>query len=483
MPILNMLGGGGGGVRIPLEPVTNFALVVMNGEVLISWTDPVDKVASPGGELVAEWEYTIIVRKTGSAPTSPTDGVQILKETTRNQYESVTYSDTAVENDTDYYYAAYSVTSYGSVSEGVSGKATPREGVPYYKQTIGSLTGTAYGASTGQYAVFSGQGIIAYGEELAEIVIQNKSSQRNSGVAAARVGNSAIFLGGEDTNKEAYKVDSNLTLTSHASVMKDVYGAGNMFYGGAKNLASVSFGECALFGGGEKGSVVTPVGISINNVVSVTESMTAQIIAEDALSVNMNISAGSSDTHAFFANGYDSDADGQATSSSVQEALVLDKSFTSTVVSTSSKALSMGSMHIGEYCVFGGGSDMFGAESSSDAVPQTGMFCYNSSLTKMDLDDLPTSAVYALGLDFRNNSIFLWNHKGAYGTVEVGDDLYGLCYNEELVRSDISYLENIDADLDKSVRDVKAATLYDNLELGIVPLVSRSYAKLVFETS
>lgn len=484
MAILNMFGGGGGGARIPLEPVTNFALVAMNGEVLISWTDPVDKVASPGGELVAEWEYTIIVRKTGSAPTSLTDGVQILKETTRNQYESVTYSDTGVENDTDYYYAAYSVTSYGAVSEGVSGKVTPRVGVPVYKQTITRSSGkysAPAGVSTGMHAVFAGSygtsygdgQIYAYGIDLAEIVIDNKIAAYD-GIASARAGTSAIFVGGKNgstntASDEVYKVDSSLTLSGH-DIMADIIGftGSNPLFGCyARDMVGVSFGENALFGGGRASNISFNLGNNYD-VSAVTESMTAQIIANGVLSVNLRISTGSSDTHAFFANGYAYDPDSGGEEDSIQSALVFDKSFTNTVVSTSSKALYMGSMHIGEYCVFGGGF-----EQVSDIVGQTGVFCYNSSLTKMDLDDLPISSMYTTGLDFNNASMLVWNSNNKA-------DIHGARYDESLVRYDV-VIPTDDLKSDKSVMNVRAASIYnDNLEYGLVPCGINTI--LVFET-
>ena len=82
------------GALIPLEAPTNLVLTPLNARVDITWTDPVDKVASPGGEDVALWDRTVIVRKAGSAPTGPDDGEIIYTETIRNQHQYDVYSDT-----------------------------------------------------------------------------------------------------------------------------------------------------------------------------------------------------------------------------------------------------------------------------------------------------------------------------------------------------------------------------------------------------
>ena len=81
------------GALIPLEAPTNLVLTPVNARVDITWTDPVDKVASPGGEDVALWDHTVIIRKAGSAPTGPDDGELIYTETSRNQHQYDVYSD------------------------------------------------------------------------------------------------------------------------------------------------------------------------------------------------------------------------------------------------------------------------------------------------------------------------------------------------------------------------------------------------------
>lgn len=216
MAILNMFGGGGG-VRIPLEPVTNLVLVGKTNSMLISWTDPIDKVASPGGEEVSEWAYTIVVRKQGSAPTSPTDGVQVLKETTRNQYSSTVYTDTGLTNDVTYYYAVYAFSTLGVASEGVTGSAKP---------TNNTITFTGY-ADPFTYP----------------------TSMR----AAGRAGNYAIFhvgqeYQGDDNKKDAYSLDGTRIDITNLDSHKEFNGSGaNRYWWSAS-----SNGRRVLFAGGHK---------------------------------------------------------------------------------------------------------------------------------------------------------------------------------------------------------------------------------------
>ena len=137
------------GVQIPLEAPTSLSLVGTDGAVLVTWTDPVDKVATPGGEMVAEWNYSVLVRNTERVPVSPGDGVEIIRTQTRNQYQMTQYTDNFyVENNVTYYYAVFAVTTIGTVSESVSGSATPDAATPVYKQNMLITYPFLYDAST-----------------------------------------------------------------------------------------------------------------------------------------------------------------------------------------------------------------------------------------------------------------------------------------------------------------------------------------------
>lgn len=120
-------------MEVPLDPVTNFVAEEGTGKVLLSWNDPKDKYATPEGEmaqdpqqLVSVWSHTIIIRKEGSDPVDENDGVVIVSSSVRNQYSSVQYTDSNVENGIEYHYGAFAINEDGIASGGVYISATPR---------------------------------------------------------------------------------------------------------------------------------------------------------------------------------------------------------------------------------------------------------------------------------------------------------------------------------------------------------------------
>lgn len=124
----------GTGEQIPLDAPTGFTGTAGNAQVTLTWTDPKDKYATPEGEtteegdqLVSEWAYTRIIRKTGSAPTGPNDGVLVVESSVRDQYASTGYVDSGLTNGTTYYYGAYAYNKDGVASEGaVTAGLTPK---------------------------------------------------------------------------------------------------------------------------------------------------------------------------------------------------------------------------------------------------------------------------------------------------------------------------------------------------------------------
>ena len=124
-----------GVIDIPLDPPTSFICEARNSKVDITWVDPKDKYATPEGEqmedtdqLVSVWSYTKIVRKEGSQPSSPSDGITVYTSDIRNQHQSTIYEDTGVTNGVTYYYAAYAYNTDGVYSDGAfSSGITPIE--------------------------------------------------------------------------------------------------------------------------------------------------------------------------------------------------------------------------------------------------------------------------------------------------------------------------------------------------------------------
>ena len=134
MPVMNLCPGGST-VQIPLDAPTSFSATARNAQVELTWTDPLDKYATPEGEvsetgdqLVSEWDHTVLVRKTGSQPAGPNDGTVVTSSSVRNQYQTNAYTDTGLINDTVYYYAVFAYNKDGVASEGAFVSATPKAG-------------------------------------------------------------------------------------------------------------------------------------------------------------------------------------------------------------------------------------------------------------------------------------------------------------------------------------------------------------------
>lgn len=147
-------------LEIPLDPCTNLVVVAGNGQVSLTWTDPKDKYATPEGEamedtdqLVSVWAYTRIVRKTGSAPASPNDGVLVVESSVRNQYQNTAYVDSGLTNDTTYYYGVFAINEDGVESEGAFENATPKAGTAVSTLAVGTLVKIKENGSSVEYMV------------------------------------------------------------------------------------------------------------------------------------------------------------------------------------------------------------------------------------------------------------------------------------------------------------------------------------------
>lgn len=145
MPVMNMFPGGST-LQIPLEACTAFSASAGNAQVELTWTDPLDKYATPegdisdtGDQLVSEWDHTVLVRKTGSQPAGPNDGTVVVSSSVRNQYQSTPYTDTGLTNDTTYYYGVFAYNKDGVASPGAFTTATPKAGTPISSLAVGTL--------------------------------------------------------------------------------------------------------------------------------------------------------------------------------------------------------------------------------------------------------------------------------------------------------------------------------------------------------
>ena len=117
-------GPNGGAMGIPLDPPTAFVAEGSHEKISLTWTDPKDKYATPEGEamedtdqLVSTWDHTVIVRKTDGYPATPDDGILVISSGQRNQYQTTSYIDAGLTNQTQYYYAAFAFNRDGVPSE------------------------------------------------------------------------------------------------------------------------------------------------------------------------------------------------------------------------------------------------------------------------------------------------------------------------------------------------------------------------------
>lgn len=117
---------GGASQGIKLDAVTDFTANSRSLEIRLNWTDPDNKYLDPDGTELATWDHTRIIRKAGSQPVSPYDGVLVVESAVKNQYQTEPYWDSGLDNGVTYYYAAYAFTTEGLVSDPAFAYATPK---------------------------------------------------------------------------------------------------------------------------------------------------------------------------------------------------------------------------------------------------------------------------------------------------------------------------------------------------------------------
>lgn len=133
-------------LQIPLDPCTNLECVAGNAQVELTWTDPLNKYATPEGEvaedpdqLVSVWHHTVVIRKVGSAPVGIDDGIVVVSSEVKNQYQNTAYIDTGLINDTTYYYGVFAINEDGV--PGIPGieSVTPKLGTPLSELAEGTI--------------------------------------------------------------------------------------------------------------------------------------------------------------------------------------------------------------------------------------------------------------------------------------------------------------------------------------------------------
>jgi len=105
-------GGGGGGTSVGSFEPTLVKAEPADGQIVFEWNNP--------GE--ANFVRTVVVKKEGSYPTSPSDGQTIYEG------RGDTYADTSLQNGKTYYYTVYSYNHSKTYSRGVNISLAPNAG-------------------------------------------------------------------------------------------------------------------------------------------------------------------------------------------------------------------------------------------------------------------------------------------------------------------------------------------------------------------
>lgn len=93
----------------PPADVYNVNISTQRTTVTIKWNDPNDTII--GGESLATWKGTILVRKYNSPPTSINDGTQIVNNTVRNRYASSGITDNNLQEGRKIYYRFFTYST------------------------------------------------------------------------------------------------------------------------------------------------------------------------------------------------------------------------------------------------------------------------------------------------------------------------------------------------------------------------------------
>lgn len=100
--------------RVELSACTGMGIKRTDEGTLMTWIDPEDVVLN--GSVLARWDRTVLVRKSGSYPENPEDGETVAEtsraEATKNQYRTNGFLDKS-EAGTTYYYKLFSQATGG----------------------------------------------------------------------------------------------------------------------------------------------------------------------------------------------------------------------------------------------------------------------------------------------------------------------------------------------------------------------------------
>lgn len=97
----------------PVGNVSGLSITIGNGSITIKWKDPDNvTVTDSNGTVItiAKWKNTKLVRKIGSFPSSENDGIVLVNNTTKNNYQTSGFVDSSLTNGTTYYYMLFPIS-------------------------------------------------------------------------------------------------------------------------------------------------------------------------------------------------------------------------------------------------------------------------------------------------------------------------------------------------------------------------------------
>lgn len=349
------------GALIPLEPATDLNIVRGDGSAYLSWTDPVDKYASPGGELVAQYDHTRIIRKTDSAPTSPDDGVLVLETASRDQFKTEMFHDTGLSNRTMYYYGIYPYTTFGIPSEGISNNVLPSDGNGVYFNDIefvhmGSPGGNSDITSTTRYYM-----------------------------AAGPTYNHLIFAGGQECG---YKSGNSNSTEYGMSRLADAYDSTTLTRSNAAgtpttaaSMVRTSNGKYVIFGSGAEDTYGRP---STNGqMIAYNDALTVQNLGNNSLSGRY----GKSYTAPIISEKYAMFGGGGTSRSETNLVYAFNQSLTKQTSILTKSRYGLGGAIINDTYIFAGGAWYAGISTDDNTLTDA----FNSSLTKISITNLSSA--------------------------------------------------------------------------------------------
>ena len=116
----------------PVGNISNFSAKSDDKQITLTWQDPENvTITDSNGNVItiARWKGTKILRKVGSYPQNENDGVLVVDNGIRNQYEENGFSDVGLANEVEYFYMAFPYTQEDvyTVDESNRISATPIE--------------------------------------------------------------------------------------------------------------------------------------------------------------------------------------------------------------------------------------------------------------------------------------------------------------------------------------------------------------------